>query len=313
MGCDFTKTADPDTLVVEAFIETNQPPPSITVRQTRPLDRPGDSTADAATGAEVRLALDEALIPYDERPGQPGLYAPTSTPPGLVSSGASWRLRVRWKGETARAAGTVPPPITLAEVCANVPEEPVRAIRLDSLRRDSLDVPAEESYIYPIEVTMAWQRSDDNPAADTTRWVRPELQPDTSQFSSRLVDRFLQPVEVRREDRFNKTPDGTRRWEGVYAVPVDTSISPLPAHDLQAIVVRGDSTFGDFARTQTDADFREPISNVEGGLGIATAVAIDSLMRTVEAPGRHCWQPGAEQTANGNPAATTGVQSASVF
>jgi hypothetical protein len=56
----------------------------------------------------------------------------------------------------------------------------------------------------------------------------------------------------------------------------------LPRHNLTTALVRGDTAFAAFAQTRTDPDRREPISNVDGALGIATAVSVDSLVRSVE-------------------------------
>jgi len=286
-GCDFTESAETKTLVVETFIETNRPLPPVSLRQTQSLDSPTDSAGDPATDGQVQVVLDDQTVQYEEKSGQPGQYDPDGSSL-TATSGLSWRLHVEWNGQTARAAGTVPPSIALSEICIAVPDEAVRAIRVDSLRRDSLDVPAEESYIYPIEVAMEWGQSNEKAPIDTTTWVRTQVRPDTSQFSSRLVDRFLESTDVRREDRFAGTGSGRRRWAGVYAVPVDTSTSPLPDHDLEVAVVRGDSTFGDFARTRADANLREPLSNVDGALGVALAVATDSVTQRVDGPGEEC-------------------------
>lgn len=292
VGCDWgPEPADRESLVVEAFIETGRPPPTLVLRQIRPLDAAEDPAADAATGAEVMLTIDGETVPYDEAPHQSGRYKPTGSVDS-VSARVPWTLDVRWSGERARAHGSTSSSIRAAEVCVRVPDEPVRAVRVDSLRRDSLDIPAERGYIYLIDVTARWTPGDPGAGGgpDTTQWVRTQLRPDTSQFSSRLVDRFLQPVEVRREDRFREVGD-TRQWTGVYAVPVDSSTAPLPRHRLTTAVVRGDSAFGDFARSRTDPDLREPISNVEGALGIATAVAVDSLVRTVTPSTDGCQVP----------------------
>jgi len=272
LGCDWTGPGARETLVVEAFLETRRPLPTIVLRRTQPLSA-GDSAARWATGADLSLRLNGTQVPYAaaERPGR---YVPAAT--DTVTAAAPWRLQVRWNGETARAAGTTPPPLRLTEVCVDVPSEPVRAVEVDSLRRDSLDIPARRSFIYPIEVEVRWAGPED-PAS---YWVRTRLRPDTTQFESRLVGRFLQPADVRPEARFGRN-GSERRWRGVYAVPVDSASAPLPAHRLVSVAARGDSAFGAFARTRTDPDLREPVSNVEGGLGIATAVAIDSAARTV--------------------------------
>jgi len=290
--CDWvSEPADRSSLVVDAFVETGRPPPALVLRQTRPLEPSQNPEGDAAAGAQVTLTIDGEPVPYEEVSQQPGRYRPAASV-DRVPPRAPWALDVRWNGERAQAHGVTPPPIRAAEVCVRVPDEPVRAVRVDSLRRDSLDIPTERGYIYLIDVTARWTAEDPGAGGgpDTTQWVRTQLRPDTSQFSSRLVDRFLQPVEVRREDRFRTVGDN-RQWTGVYAVPVDSSTAPLPRHRLTTAVVRGDSAFGDFARSRTDPDLREPISNVEGALGIATAVAVDSLVRVVTPDTDGCQGP----------------------
>ena len=285
--CDLAGPVDRQSLVVEAFPRTGQPLPTITLRQTRPLRDPGDRRAHAARGAEVELVLDGQTIPYAEIDARPGRYAPVAGP-GAVPGRVPWRLAVQWQGEEARAQGTTPPPIALSEVCVEVPPEPVRAILVDSLRRDSLDIPAEQSYIYPVDVTLRWSADQLAAGEDTTHWVRPQLRPDTTESSSRVVNFFLEPVDVRREDQFRRQGD-QRAWRGVYALPVDDSTAAFPRHDLTVTLTRGDTSFAAFAQSRDDPERREPISNVEGGLGIATAVAIDSLQNAVTSGDDQCW------------------------
>lgn len=288
--CDWApEAAERESLVVDAFVETGRPPPTLTLRQTRPLGPTNGAPDDAATGAQVVMTLEGDTIAYDEMPQRPGQYVPAASNDTVPARG-SWALNVWWNDEQARAHGTTPPALQVADVCVRAPDEPVRAVRVDSLRRDSLDIPAERGYIYPIDVTVHWAAAGRRTGADSTQWVRARLRPDTSQFSSRLVDRFLQPIDIRREDRFGQE-EGQRRWTGVYAVPVDSSTAPLPTHELTATLVRGDSAFGNFARSRTDPDLREPISNVEGALGIATAVAVDSLARVVTSGTNDCEAP----------------------
>jgi hypothetical protein len=285
--CDLVGPADRQSLVVEAFLETDRPLPTITLRQTRSLNDPGDRRANAAQGGTVELVLDGQPISYKESDQRPGRYVPVSEV-GDVPDRVPWRLSARWQGEKAQARGTTPPPIELSEVCVEVPPEPVQTIRVDSLRRDSLDIPAEQGYLYPVDVSLHWPADQLVAGEDTMHWVRPQLNPDTTESASRVVNFFLQPVDVRREDQFRRQ-EGQRAWTGVYAVPVEDSTSAFPRHDLTATLTRGDTSFAAFARSRGDPERREPISNVDGGLGIATAVATDSLRNAVTAGGEQCW------------------------
>lgn len=274
--CDWSgPPADETEVVVEAFLETGESFPPIILRRTTGLST-GDRTAgSAASGAEVVLTHNGTRVPYQES-GQPGRYEPTVS--GVVQPRVPWSLTVEWEQETAQAQGETAASVTLTEVCVAVPSEPVQAIQVDSLRRDSLDIPATRDYIYPMDVTVDWASDFPSAPTDTTAWMRAQLRPDTSPFSSRVVEFFLEPDEVRREDDFPRI-NGGRQWEGVYAVPIDSSASDLlPRHDLTAALVRGDSAFADYAQTRTDPERREPISNVDGGLGIATAVSVDSIV-----------------------------------
>jgi hypothetical protein len=278
--CDWSTTpVEEETLVVEAFLETGRPLPPIRLRRTRPLRAGPDSQAAPASGAQVAVELEDERYPYVEAADAPGRYRPTTE--AVVPPGASWRLTVRWEGDTARARGRTPGPITIREVCVDAPDAPSRAVQVDSLRRDSLDIPADLGYIYPIDVTVRWAPPPAPPQADTSTWVRAQLRPDATPFPSEVVEFFLQPAEVRREDGYARR-DGASQWRGVYAVPVDSGGAPLPSHNVTTALVRGDTAFAAFAQTRTDPDRREPISNVEGGLGIAVAVSVDSLVRAVE-------------------------------
>lgn len=283
--CDWTgPPADKTKVVVEAFLETGRPFPPIVLRKTTALSGSGARVSDAATGAEVLLTHDGTRVPYREDNQEPGRYVPTVS--GVVQPRVPWTLTVRWNEETARAQGETVVPVSLTEVCVEVSSDPVQAIQVDSLRRDSLDIPATRDFIFPVDVSVRWPSAFPSAPADTTAWLRAQLRPDTPAFSSRVVEFFLEPDEVQREVAFPRVKGG-RRWRGVYAVPVDSTVDDLlPRHDLTAALVRGDSAFADYAQTRTDPDRREPISNVEGGLGIATAVAVDSIVVSdIEAPG----------------------------
>lgn len=272
--CDWsTVPVQQDTLVVDAFLETGQPLSPIRLRHTRPLGGGAGDSSDAASGAEVTVTVDGQTVGYEE--GESGVYNPRAKGV-IIPARVPWRLTIRRNGETARASGTTPPPIALEEVCVDVPASPSRAVQVDSLRRDSLDIPTDQGYIYPIDVALRWDGLASTSVVDTTQWVRAQLRPDASSFPSEVVRFFLEPADLRREDRYRRDADD-RTWQGVYAVPVEGPQSEVPTHALTATLVRGDSAFAAFARSRTDPDRREPISNVDGALGVALSVAVDSL------------------------------------
>ena len=285
--CDWsTEPVEEQSLVVEAFLKTGRTLPPVTLRQTRPLNLPDDSLTDAATGGQVRLDLGDRTFAYEEASGAPGRYVPVEEG-DTVSAGTPWALRVQWNGTVARAQGVTPPPIDIAEVCVEVPDAPSRAVQVDSVRRDSLDIPADQGYLYPIEVQVRWNALPTAVITDSSYWVRAQLRPDATPFPSQVVEFFLEPAEIQREDRFFGDR-GTPQWRGVYAVPVDSSDAPLPPHDLTTALVRGDTAFASFAQTRTDPDRREPLSNVNGALGVALGVAVDSLSRVIESDVDQC-------------------------
>lgn len=279
--CDFSTPAEEQPLVIEAFLQTGKTLGSITLRTTRPLDAPVRDTTAPAIGATLFLRLDGQRVAYRADARQPGTYVPEterSVPPRVGFS-----LTAQWRGKTATAAGVTPPSITIQDARVDVPEKPVRAILVDSLRRDSLDIPAEQGYIYPIEVAVTWSADPSETAADSSYWIRAQLRPYTT-FSSRVVDFFLQPEEVFRER--TATRAGTqRRWTGVYAVPVESETASLPPHRVRVSLIRSGPEYAAFAASRTDPDRREPISNVQGAVGIAAAVALDSVRITIDAAG----------------------------
>ena len=272
--CDLAEPTDGSALVVEAFLESGKSLPTVTLRQTRGLDDPvppTDSLADAAVGATLRIAVDGDTVTY--LPGDvAGTYEPAR--PVVVQPGASFFLDVEWEGARATASGQVPAPIDIRQACLTIPATPVQAILVDSLRRDSLDIPAEQGFIFPVDASVDW---GDDPVSEDT-WVRAGLQP-SSNFSSGIVELFLQPTEVNREPAFLVSEDAgqERQWTGVYAVSAADSTDPVPAHRITVSLTRGDSAFAAFASSRTDPERREPVSNVDGAIGIATAIALDTI------------------------------------
>jgi len=273
-GCDLTDLEPQASVVVEAFVETERPLPPVYVRAVQAL---GDTTNSGRSTASVRLVREGASVAYAPDPDTPGRYHPVDAP-DTVAAGQSFQLMVEHEDGTARGRGRTPAPIQLDSVVTTVPDAPVEAVRIDSLRRDSLDIPATTNFIYPIDVEAYWTAPD----ADTS-WIRTALRPENQPFTPRIVDFFIQPEAVFQETAATtNTGESVRRWQGVYAIPVEEATDPLPGHRLVVWIARGDAAYASFMAERNDPDRREPPSNVEGGLGIITGVAMDSV--EVEVP-----------------------------
>ena len=210
---------------------------------------------------------------YAADPLHPGLFRPVVEPGIVAEPGAAFSLNVEWNGERASAGGTVPPPIRIMSAEIVVPDEPVSAVLLDSLLlSDSLAVGAYKGFIYPIEVTLTWEPVDD-PGAEF--WVRAQLRP-YSGFSSTVVDFFLRSEAIFPEDGSSANDSGDRTWTGVYAVGVNAGDEPVPEHNLRVAIIRSGRDYARFASSRDTPERREPLSNLDGAIGIFTAISVDS-------------------------------------
>lgn len=277
-GCDTVEPEGGPVLVVEGYLDAGKPLPRLVLRHTLPLSEVPRYEMAAVSDASVTLMLDGHEIPYHAIDGRPGHYEPAvGAGVATVPPRALFELAAMWEGQQVSASGRVPPAITIDGVEVVVPEAPVEAVLLDSLF--SFDVPGGEvrtGYIYPIEVTVFWKMDFAETDADSLYWVRTQLRPQAA-FAVGASDFFLRPEQIIREGTLPLGADGRRRWTGVYAVPVADAASPLPEHRLRVSLLRSFPDYARFASSMDAPERREPISNVEGGLGIVAGVSIDSL------------------------------------
>ena len=271
--CDIVEVAEEERLVVEAFLPVGEPVETVTLRRTQSIGT-ADSLQAPVDDATVTLRVNGEAVPFAPTDA-PGQYAPERTVE--LAAGDAYTFEAEWRGETARAEGTAPPPISVDDTQFSMPDNaPVEAVDVREPRRDSLDIPAEEGYIYPLDVTLAWDNAD----APDEHWIHTQLQTSGRDEAGVVVDLFLQPEEVFPENEAAGDLDRST-WTGVYAVPVDTSDSPLPEHQLRVALIRGGDEYASFASTRDDPDRREPQSNINGALGIVAAVAVDTLRMDV--------------------------------
>ncbi|MFT4604663.1 MAG: hypothetical protein ACI9W4_001396 [Rhodothermales bacterium] len=272
-ACD-SDPLEPDALVVQAYFQPNKPLPTVSLSRSVPLNE--DGIGRPARGAEIRVTVDGMEVEYGESP-EAGVYSAVST--GLVAAGATFELVASHGGDVATAKGTVPPPLTVDSLRVSAPNQPIRAVLLDSLSLplDSLAL-SSTGFIYPVDVTLWWTAPPEGAQGSGDYWVETSVTPLES-FSSRLIDFFLPSSSVLQEPPHGQGP---LSWTGIYAVPVESATTPLPPHVLRVAAVRGELDYARFALSRNDPDRREPVSNVTGGIGIVAGIALDSIRVYVE-------------------------------
>lgn len=284
-ACDTVEPSEVGTLVVESYLKAGEPLPVVRVGRTFNVSE-GLGSSQGFENAEVELILDGVRIRYDPVPSSPGLYRPDSRVSSLIVPPlASFELHIRTAEDDASASGTIPPLISLNDVEFLVPERAIEAVLVDTLDigLDSLDLGlnAQSGFIFPIQVTLAWNMISETPASVEDFWIETRLEP-LSQFSSSLIDFFLLPQQVLPESSIEADDDGQAHWTGVYAVPVETADTPLPEHTLKVSLLRGDQAFAVFETSRDSPERREPVSNVRGGIGYVGGIAVDTLRIVVK-------------------------------
>ena len=261
-ACDVAEP-EPARLVVEAFVETGRPLPTVTIRRTADLDDP--AAAPPVADAVVTLTLGDEVVDYAPVPGQSGRYAPRRAL--AAEAGAGLSAEVTWQAQRATASSLLPAPIMLDSVRVVPAVVPVEAVFADSL---GLEV--REGFLYPVDVTLYWTAPLADPNADSS-WVRARLSPPAA-FPSAVVDFVLLTDETRRESDL-AAEGAVRQWSGVYAVPVDAASESLPPHALDVVLLRSGPDYARYALSRTDPGRREPVGNVAGGIGIAVGLTLD--------------------------------------
>lgn len=286
-SCDTTPAPEDEILVVEAYFDAGSPLPPVRVTRTLPVAGIDDAAGVDNAVVDVRLGTTEYA--YRPDPERDTWFVPAEDDAGvIVTSGKTFFVSVHSAGRRATASGTVPPTLDLAAFDVEVPDEPVSAVFVDTLQigLDSLNlaIDAREGYIYPISVSVQWETFPEDSGTDGY-WIQARLLP-RNPFSSSLIDFFLLPEQIFLEDASNVVdepgmPTARRAWSGVYAVPVEGADDPVPEHLLRVAVLRSTAEFARFATSKTDPERREPVSNVDGGIGFVGGISVDSISVTV--------------------------------
>lgn len=273
-GCDSIEPVQDNLLVVEGFLNAGEPFPPVTFSTALALTETSQDETRVIRNVSLRMFVNDQLVPYGPS-GQDGTYLPLANNIEVVPPNAKFSAEIEWQGKTATVSDQIPPPINIDHVEIDVPEKPVTAILVDTLRLDSPEVGARKGYIYAIDVTMRWSPAEPVDA-DSTYWIEARLIPQ-SDFSSTVLDVFLLTEEVRPETAFASASGAERTWSGVYAIPVADSLAPAPVHNLTIQLVRSTQAYADFAASRHTPERREPVSNIDGAIGVLAGIALDSI------------------------------------
>ena len=272
-GCDSITPANDTFLVVQGFLEAEKPLPTFLLKQTTSLDENLISEPEQFVDrASLILTVNETEIHYSASADQPGVYEPDALLLDRVPPGAQFDVEIAWNNITARASDRVPAAIALDSIQVRVPERSISAILVDTLRLDTPEVGARRGFIYLVEVDMWWTPANIQPQ-DSTFWIETRLRPQID-FSSKVLDVFLLVEEVQPEYAITQDHQFQRKWTGVYAVPVSDSLAPIPDHDLTVQLLRGTDAYALFAASRNNPERREPISNIDGAIGIIAGISL---------------------------------------
>jgi len=283
-ACDTIQPERTGTLVVEAYFNAGQPLPPVSVHQTADVNALLSDARIGVSDAVVQATLNGSIVEYEAVADSDGLYRPKTTVEYLLLPLDQFSLRVTSGTREVIGSGLVPPEIQMVNVKAIVPDQPIEAVLIDSLKLglDSLGViiDANEGFIYPVEVFIEWAKPD-IPMIDNDFWIETSLDP-VQQFSSSLLDFFLLSEQVLPESGILADEKGRLHWTGIYAIPVPLSDSSFPTHELKISILRSEQSFARFATTRNEPKRREPVGNVIGGIGFIGGVSLDSLRISVE-------------------------------
>jgi len=285
-GCDSVQPSRVGTLVLQAYFESGKPLPPIRITRTSTMSEPLLSVSRGVTDADVDLVIDDVTVRYIPVADSAGFYRPElPTLISIVRPFAQFLLTVRAGTDQASAFGSIPPRILLSDVSVRVPDEAIEAILIDTLdiAIDSLDLAlnTQHGFIYPVQVTLAWQSLDFDVRTENEFWVETRLAPVTS-FSSSPIAFSLLPPQVLPEISLQPDDTGVLVWNGVYAITVEFADTPVPAHALKVSLLRGDRSFALFESSRDNPERREPVSNVRGGIGFVGGISLDTLRIVVE-------------------------------
>lgn len=248
--------SDEDLVVVWGFVYANEPITDIKLTKTLALDADSSSEFSIINDAQVTVVVNENRFECDYAGDEIGYYQYLDNDL-VINSGDKTSIEIEWQGQIITAESTVPNPPSELNLESNVMEIP-NFNDFQSL----LDWRFSENR----EIIVNWnQESEDDWFYVVLKNLESNPTPINinTNFSERMREIIFPPVQ-----------DNTYRIR----LPL---IEFLGLHEIRVYRVNREYVDLYDSREQDTRDLNEPLTNIEGGLGVYSAFNSSTINMTV--------------------------------
>lgn len=248
--------SDDDLVVVWGFVYANEPITDIKLTRTLPLDADSSSKFSTINDADVSVFVNQDRFKCDLAPGDSGYYQYLANDL-TINTGDIISIEIEWQGQSIRGESIVPLPPRGLALESNIMEIPNF-----SDRQSLLDWRFSEKR----EVVVKWEEESED---DWFYVVLKNLEQNptpiiiNSTFSERMREIVFPPVQ-----------DNSFRIR----LPL---IEFLGLHEIRVYRVNREYVDLYESREQDTRDLNEPLTNIEGGLGVFSAFNSSKTYMTV--------------------------------
>ena len=248
--------SDEDLMVVWGFVYANEPITDIKLTRTLPLDADSSSEFSTINDAEVAVIVNGDRFECELASGDSGIYQYLANDLS-INSGDQTSIEIEWQGQSIKGESTVPQPPSGLELESNIMEIPNF-----SDRQSFMEWRQSENQ----EVVVTWETESED---DWFYVVLKNLEQNptpieiNSTFSERMREIIFPPVQ-----------DNSFRIR----LPL---IEFLGLHEIQVYRVNREYVDLYESRAQDTRDLNEPLTNIEGGLGVFSAFNSSKINMTV--------------------------------
>ncbi len=248
--------SDEDLMVVWGFVYANEPITDIKLTRTLPLDADSSSEFSTINDAEVAVIVNGDRFECELASGDSGIYQYLANDLS-INSGDQTSIEIEWQGQSIKGESTVPQPPSGLELESNIMEIPNF-----SDRQSFMEWRQSENQ----EVVVTWETESED---DWFYVVLKNLEQNptpieiNSTFSERMREIIFPPVQ-----------------DNSYRIRLPL-IKFLGLHEIQVYRVNREYVDLYESRAQDTRDLNEPLTNIEGGLGVFSAFNSSKINMTV--------------------------------